>query len=146
MAAALWGCATPVQRPPNLACDFTPYLTAERSGAVVGPLQNTLTPVPLNTVRIIDPRIANKILPQSVDARRTPTGTVEVRARLVNCTDFPQQIQARTLFLDSAKFDVEPPSVWRRVIIPPRSFGQYAEKSMSAERVANFTIEMREGD
>lgn len=147
LAAGLAGCATPVARPPNLACDFTPYLAAQTAGpAVLAPLPGTLTPVPLNSVRIIDPRIGNKVLVQQALARRTETGTVEVQSRLVNCTDYPLQVQGRTLFLDANDMDVEPPSAWQRVYLSPRSLGQYGEKSVDQKRVANFTVELREGD
>ncbi len=147
-AAVLAGCVpTQVTRPPDVACDFTPYLTAVQAGQVImGPLPGTMTAVPLNSVRVIDPRIANKVLVQSVAARRTETGTVEVQSRLINCTDFPLQVQGRTMFLDTANFNVEPPSAWQRVFLPPRSFGQYQEKSTDIRRVANFTVELREGD
>jgi hypothetical protein len=144
---ALSGCETQVARPPNLACDFTPYLWAQAAGpAILGPLPGTLSPVPLNTVRIIDPRIGNKVLVQSVMARRTETGTVEVQSRLVNCTDYPQHVQGRTLFLDASNMDAEPPSGWQRVYLAPRALGQYSEKSTDIQRVANFTVELREGD
>jgi hypothetical protein len=143
---ALAGCETQVLRPPNLACDFTPYLTAQAAGPVIlGPLPGTLSPVPLNTVRVIDPRIGNKVLPQSAMARHTETGTVEVQSRLVNCTDFPLQVEGRTIFLDENNFNVEPPSAWQRVFLPPRALGQYGEKSTDIQRVKNFTIELREG-
>ncbi len=146
-AAMLTACETQVPRPPNLSCDFTPYLTAQAAGpALVGPLPGTLTPVPLNTVRIIDPRIGNKVLVQSVVARRTETGTVEVQSTLVNCTDFPLHVQGRAHFLDQANFEAEPASAWQRVYLAPRSLGNYGEKSTGVERVNNFTVELREGD
>ncbi|HLJ64897.1 MAG TPA: DUF1425 domain-containing protein, partial [Stellaceae bacterium] len=110
------------------------------------PLAQTMIPVPLNTVRVIDGRIGNKVLVQSVAARRTETGTLEVQTRLVNCTDFPLHVQGRTLFLDASNFDVEPPSTWQLVVLPPRSLNQYAEKSTQTEKVATFTVELREGD
>ncbi len=141
----LAACETP--RPVNLACDFTPYLKAQAAGPVLlGPLPGTLSPVPLNSVRVIDPRIGNKVLVQSVQARRTDAGTVEVQSRLVNCTDFPLQVQGRTMFLDKANFDAEPASAWQRVFLSPRSLGQYSEKSTATQTVANFTVELREGD
>ena len=143
----LGGCQQEVLRPANLACDFTSYLNAPPAGPVLlEPLPGTLTPVPLNTVRITDPRIGNKVLVQAVEARRTETGTVEVMARLVNCTDFPLNVQGRTMFLDASNMDAEPPSGWRRVFLSPRALGQYAEKSTDVTRVANFTVELREGE
>jgi hypothetical protein len=136
-----------VARPSNLACDFTPYLNAQTAGpAVVGPLPGTMSPVPLNTVRVIDPRIGNKVLVQSVMARRTETGTVEVVSRLINCTDFPLHVQGRTMFLDQNNFDVEPASAWQRVYLSPRALGQYGEKSTDIARAVNFSVEIREGD
>ena len=143
----LAGCETAVMRPLEVVCDFTPYLTAQNAGpALAGPLANTLSPVPINSARVTDQRIANKVLVQSVAARRTETGTVEVQARLVNCTDFPLQIQGRTMFLDANFMDTEPPSAWRRVFLSPRSLGQYSELSTGFRNISNFTIEIREGD
>ena len=117
----LGACETVVTRPNEVSCNFTPYLTAQAQGvALAGPIERTLTPVPLNAARIVDEKILNKVLVQSVAARRTDTGTVEVQARLVNCTDFPLQLQGRALFLDANFLDTETPSAWRRVFLPPQ--------------------------
>ncbi len=50
------------------------------------------------------------------------------------------------MFLDDNNMDVEPPSAWQRVMLSPRSLGQYSEKSTDIRRVVNFTVELREGD
>ena len=143
----LAGCETVVARPPEVACDFTPYLTAQaQQPALMPPLAGTMAPVPINTARVVDAQVANKVLIQAVAARRTETGTVEVQLRLLNCTDFPLQLQGRTMFLDANLMDTEAPSVWRRVFLPPRSIAQYSELSTGFRNIANFSIEIREGD
>jgi hypothetical protein len=143
---ALGGCAQQVAVSPGPACDFTPYLTAQTAGPVlVGPLPGTMSPLPLNMARVTDFRITNKVLVQMVQAQRTETGTVRVQARLINCTDFPLQVEGRTQFQDASTMNVEPISMWQRVYLPPRSANDYSEMSVNARRTTTFFIELREG-
>lgn len=141
------GCTQQVLLPPDLSCNFTPMLQAMRQPglALVPAVPGTMTEIPLNSVSMTDVSITNKVLVQSTFARRTPTQTVEVHARFMNCTDFPLQIEGRTQFFDEAQVSVEPPSAWHRVYVSARSVGTYIESSTDARRVATYLIELREG-
>jgi hypothetical protein len=143
--AALAGCQQPVA--PTLGCDFTPMLKAMRNPgpALVSPVPGTMSEVPLNAVSMTDMSITNKVLVQSVASRRSPTGTVEISTRLMNCTDFPLQVEGRTQFLDEHQQQVEPTSAWQRVHLPARTTGVYTESSTDAQRVQMYLVELREG-
>lgn len=132
---------------PTVGCDFTPMLTAMRSpGPALAPaVPGTMSEVPLNAVSMTDIAITNKVLVQTVGARRSPTGTVDVFTRLVNCTDFPLQVEGRTQFLDQSQIPVEPTSAWQRVYLPARATGVYQESSTDIRRVSLYLIELREG-
>lgn len=131
-----------------LECDFKAQKKAGRAPgpAMIAPVIEALTPIPLNAVQIGDKDIARKILVQSVNARRTQTNTVQVIVRMVNCTDYEQHVQLRSSFMDDAQVPVEPTSAWNTVFIPPRSMGVYTENSISTDAVAYFFAEMRESD
>lgn len=127
-------------------CDFRPYKKVRAAGpAIVTDVPNTMTPIPLNAVQIVDRNIMKKILPQAVFARRTETGTLEVMTRLVNCTDYNQQVLVRTSFMDANQFPAEPTTAWKRVFLPPRSTAVYNEKSVMID-IGYYLIEVDEGD
>jgi hypothetical protein len=137
----------PLTIEPRPICDFN-ALMAQR-GAPAGPapvpqVPSTMTEMPLNVVNITDAAITNKIMVQATTARRTPTGTVEVWARLVNCTDFALQVEGRTHFLDEAQAPAEDVSAWNRVILPARAYGVYQELSSNATKVRYYYVELRE--
>jgi hypothetical protein len=146
-AVALTGAATADVKSKNMVkCDFRPLKKLGLPGpALVEQVPGTMTPMPLNSVRITDKNIAKKILPQAVFSRRTQTGTVEVMARLVNCTDYPQEVLVRTSFMDINQMPAEPTSAWQRVFLQPRSQNVYSEKSMMLD-IGYFLIEVDEGD
>jgi len=141
------GCEKQVALAPDVACDFTPMLTAMKQPglALVPPVPGTMTPIPLNSVSMTDGAITNKVLVQSTSARRTETQTVQVFARMTNCTDFPLQVEGRTHFFDDNQVPVEPVSAWQRVFLPARSIGTYQESSTDARDVKTYLIEFREG-
>jgi hypothetical protein len=141
------GCEKQVALAPDVACDFTPMLTAMKQPglAMVPSVPGTMTPIPLNSVSMTDGAITNKVLVQSTAARRTPTQTVEVFARMTNCTDFPLQVEGRTHFFDDKQAPEEPVSAWQRVFLPARSIGTYQDISTGTGAVATYLIELREG-
>lgn len=108
-----------------------------------------------NSVAIIDDSLENwhgrewekkgKIAVEATNARRTPTGTVEVWATLRNRTDFPLQIEGRTQFFDSGKAPVEGPTAWQRVFLPPNAVAAYKETSTKVMEIGYYYIEIREG-
>ncbi len=103
-----------------------------------------LKEMPLNSANITDANIINKLYIRAITARRTGTGTVEVVAQVVNCTDFPLNAEARTQFFDAAKAPSEPVSAWKRFQLPARTVNNYQEFSMGAQTVDAYLIEMRE--
>ena len=118
--------------------------TPEPSGpALVALAPKMMTPVALNAFQVIDDDIKRKLVVQSISARRTEMDTVQVSARILNCTDEPLRILARTQFMDGSQSSTEPVSAWRLVIIEPQGFGTYAENSIAQSDVAHFLIEAR---
>jgi ABC-type molybdate transport system substrate-binding protein len=81
-------------------------------------------------------------MPQDLFVRRTPAGSVEVTARIANCTDKPVEIHARASFMDEQKFPTEDPSAWQTVFLTPRSIGTYREVSIGGSNVAYYLIEV----
>jgi len=146
LLSALGACAPA----PRVQCDFSPLVMGQEV-LPPGPLMMPTTPgtmkeIPLNTVSMIDPGVAGRVMVQSVMAGRNAAGNLAVTARLVNCTDYPQQVQGRTQFFDEAQRSAEPPSAWQRLHLPPRSFTSYNEVSVSGPAVGSFIIELRSGN
>lgn len=144
----LGGCQTQMAAvEPQPICNFNALVAQRPSGPAPAeaPGQPGPTPMPVNSVNITDFGMTNKIWVESTNARRTPTGTVEVWARLVNCTDFPLQIEGRTHFLDEARAPAEEASAWSRVFLPPRTHGVYREASTGVGAVRFYYVEVREG-
>jgi len=149
----LFGMAvTACESPPQAArpfCDFN-VVERERQKGVTGPallpmVAGSMSVMPLNSVNVTDFRITSKVMIQKVTSRRTETGTAKVWARMVNCTDFPLQVEGRTHFLDEGQAPAEQPSAWQRVYLSAKTIGTYSEKSTSTEDAAYYYIELREG-
>ncbi|MCK0068177.1 hypothetical protein [Kordiimonas laminariae] len=131
---------------PTVKCDFRPYKNVVGAGpALISDVPTTMAAIPLNAVQIVDKNIRKKILPQAVFSKRTATGTVEVMTRLVNCTDYNQEVLVRTSFMDMNQMPLEPTTVWKRVFLSPKATQVYSEKSISTG-VGYFLIEVDEGD
>ena len=127
-------------------CDFNAMAQRQAlAPAALPTAPSPVTPMPLNAVNITDVAITNKIVVESTNARRNPSGTVEVWARLVNCTDFPLQIEGRIHFLDEMRTPVEQVSAWNRIFLAPRTYGIYSESSTDTNRVRFYYVEIREG-
>lgn len=99
---------------------------------------------PMNSVNITDKSIINKMFANNVTARRTATGTVEVIAQIINCTDYPLVAEARTQFYDTGKVPSEPVSAWKRFHLPAKTSNAYRESSIGTRSVEYYTVEMRE--
>ena len=107
--ATLSGCSQ-VQEPASI-CNMSAIAAQRQLAAAPSRVQGGESPViemPLNSVNITDYAIINKIYVRTVNARRTPTGTVEVYAQVINCTDFPLNAEARTQFYDAGQAPSEP--------------------------------------
>ncbi len=97
------------------------------------------------SAHIVDKSIRKKITAQSVHARRLQHGEAEITARLVNLTDYPQQVEARAQFFDAHGIQAEPPSAWQRLHIPPRGTASYQTTSTAGNTVAHYQLEFRGG-
>lgn len=86
----------------------------------------------------------SKIAVERTNARRTPTGTVEVWATFRNRTDYPLTIECRSQFFDRQEAPVEGPTAWQRVHLPQQSVGTYKEFSTNVMDVGYYYIEVRE--
>lgn len=120
---------------------------ARRAPAVAGPalvanIPAAMTPISLDAVQMND-RVWKKVVVEGLFARRTPANTLEVLARLVNCTKDALVVQARSSFLDGGQYPTEPSSVWRTIHIPPLSTATYQERSIGTATVANYLVELR---
>lgn len=143
----LLGCA-PYE--PYPVCDFSalraPSVEQVLAGpALVPPTEGAMVPMPLNTVNVTDPNILRKIMVQSASARRTETRTLQVSTQLVNCTDYPLQVEGRTHFFDDGQQASERPSAWQRLHLGPRTIATYGERSTGTDRTVSYLIELREG-
>nr|WP_314444503.1 hypothetical protein [uncultured Sphingomonas sp.] len=110
--------------------------------ALVANIPKSMTPIDVNAVQFTDRAMTRQVIVEGLFARRTPTNTVEVSARLVNCTDRPLQLLARSSFMDAVQYPVEAASAWTRVIIPARGTGLYREQSISQDEVGYYLIEL----
>jgi hypothetical protein len=129
----LAGCAAPAVVAKGPTC--APPLPAESTAGVVA----------VNTVAITDAQLTGRVMIQSTNARRQPTGTVEVWTRLFNCSDAALQLEARTHFLDASQGPTEPVTAWTRVFLPARSYAVYTESSTDIDLVRHYYVEVREG-
>lgn len=103
-----------------------------------------LIEMPLNSVNITDFNVMNKLFVRQVQAQRTATGTVAVAATIVNCTDYPLNVEARTQFLDGAQAASEPVSAWKRLHLQPRTYNTYGESSIGTGQVQYYLVELKE--
>jgi len=143
LALPLSACNQPVQQ--TLGCDFASYMAARQIPelALVPVQPGTMTPIPLNSVSFSDSFTAETVLVQYTGAQRTPSGTVEVTTRMVNCTDYPLVIEGRTNFFDEGQRPGESVSGWQKVHLPPRSVGHYSEMSIDTKRLQTYLTELR---
>lgn len=124
------GCASEY---PKLIVDCaSPIDKALKGPALVGQGYGMqMTQLPLDALQFTSSELANSIAVQSVFAKKTPADTVQVTARIVNCTGKPIAVLARTSFMDSTHAPTEAISAWRTVYIPPKSISLYHEISSS---------------
>jgi len=144
-ASAIAGCAT--QQEPASICNMDAIAKQRQLAAAPSAVPGAPSPVlemPLNSVSITDYAIINKLYVRAANAQRTATGTVEVYAQVINCTDFPLNAEARTQFYDANQAPSEPVSAWRRFALSPRTSNTYRESSIGRETAAYYMVELRE--
>lgn len=142
---ALAGCVQ-VQEPAPI-CNMSAIAAQRQLVALPAAVPGEASPLlemPLNSVSILDHAIMQKVFVRSVSSRRTPTGTVEVVSQVVNCTDYPLNLEARTQFYDPGQTASEPVSAWKRFAMPARSSNTYRESSLGTRNAAFYMVEMRE--
>lgn len=145
VASILLACVPPQGRAPQsmISCD---HRALEKNGvqgpALVSDSYGSVTDVPLDAVTVLDRRLYRSVMTQSLFADRTATGTTEVSARFINCTDQRIQMLARTNFLNAAGAPVEDVSAWKTLFLPPRSMTVYQERSFSDRDVVSYIIEI----
>lgn len=121
----------------------TPWALAEVTGpALVAREYGVISPIPLNSVQFTDSRLKSMLAVQSLQGLRTPTQTVLVQARLVNCGDTPLQVGLRTSFMDGRQAPTEPISAWQTLWLPPRALAIYEERSVAVGATA-YLVELR---
>ncbi len=101
-----------------------------------------LAPIPLDSVVFMDTATANRVMVQAMRASRTPTDTVQLHARLLNCSGTPLELQARVNFLLESQAPAEPASAWRSVVIQPGAMATYTELSLGGSEIAHYLVEI----
>ncbi len=140
------GCVAPPPASPVVQCTWPRPAGAPPGDALVALNYDAMTPIPTDAVQFTNEALAREVVVQHLSAHRTPTNTVQVSARLVNCTDYPVVVDSRLHFMDANHMPLEDVSVWQRVVLRPRALGQIQESSMS-HGVEHYVVELRpEGD
>ena len=137
---SLTGCAE--TRKMVVECEF-PSENAPQGPALVAQEYGRMSPIPLNAIQYVDRSLTEQLVIQSLRTSRTPTNTVKVSARIVNCGDSPLVVGVRTHFFDKDQASTEKETTWHNVVIQPHALGQYSESSLSPN-VANYLLEMRD--
>lgn len=114
--------------------------------ALVANVPRSMTPIDLNAVLMTDKNARKSVVVEGLFARRTEMNTLEVVARLFNCTKKPIALQVRSNFMDSAQIPTEQASIWKTVFISPRATAIYQERSISTNNVQAYLVELRSAD
>jgi hypothetical protein len=144
-AVALAGCAQ-VQEPGSV-CNMSGIAAQRQLVALPAAAPGEASPLmemPLNSVSITDFTVINKLYVRQVTAQRTQTGTVRVISQIINCTDYPLNVEARTQFYDPGQAPAEPVSAWKRLNLAPRTSNTYSESSMGTKNVQFYMVELKE--
>ncbi len=140
----LAGCSTPAARPQALLkCD---YKALKRNAPVGGPALSSVAygaveDIPADAVLMSDASLFRSVIVQHLSTATTAGGTVQVTARMANCTGAPLNVRARIAFLDAGMAPVEPVSAWRPVFLPQGGMGVYQESSFS-QKATHYYIEL----
>jgi hypothetical protein len=138
----LGGCVAE-SRKPVVQCTFPKQAAPKAGDALVSEEYGAISPVPLDAVQFTNQVLSKQIAVQSLQAHRTTTNTVQVTARLINCTDTPLVVSVRSSFMDASRFALEPATVWQNVVLQPRAMGTYQESSLS-KAVEHYVVELRD--
>jgi PBP1b-binding outer membrane lipoprotein LpoB len=146
IALVLAGCSsTPNARPQTLLkCDYKALKANAITGgpALTSMAYGSVRDIPADAVLISDAGLYNSVIVQQLGTQRTAGGTVQVSARLANCTGAAMSVRARTAFLDAGMAPAEPVSAWRTVFLPAGDMAVYQESSFSVDKAAHYYIEL----
>lgn len=144
LAALLAGCAQ-VQEPAPV-CNMAGINAARQLVALPSAPgePSPLVEMPLNSVSITDFNVIQKLFVRQSSARRNPSGTVQVVSQIINCTDYPLNVEARTQFYDQGQTPSEQASAWKRLNLAPRTSNTYSENSIGTKNVQYYMVELRE--
>lgn len=141
MAILIVGCANKPGVKMLVECK-TPVDINTRGPALVGQGYGLkMTDIPLDALQFTDGSVASSVAVQTVRATRSATDTVHVTARVVNCTDNPISVRARTSFMDEKQIPTEPTSAWKILFLSPRATAVYQEFSTSTQ-VTYYLVEL----
>jgi hypothetical protein len=141
IALTLLSACAATTRKPVVECRF-PTEPAPTGPALVAKVYGETSPIPLNSVQFTDSGLARQVAVQTMRASRTPANTVRISARLVNCTDVAQAVNARTSFLAADDAPAEPESAWKTVVLQPRTSAVYTQTSLATD-VQSYLLELR---
>ncbi len=141
MTPLLAGCAAPLQ---PTACDAatTTNARAATAYAVVPSSVRAMSSVGRQGAMILDDALSPAVLIDDVATARHADGIAAISVRLFNCTPVDLQIDAATQFTDASGTEAEPPSIWKRLFLPPHTSRNYEEVSVGA-RAALLKVEVR---
>ncbi|MFC3814968.1 hypothetical protein [Lysobacter sp. GCM10012299] len=146
LAMSLSGCSTtPNARPQALLkCDYKALKANALTGgpALTSMAYGSVADIPADAVLMSDAGLYHSVIVQQLSTQNTQGGTVQVNARLANCTGAGMTVRARTAFLDQAMAPAEPVSAWRTVFLPAGGMAVYQESSFSTAKVAHYYIEL----
>jgi hypothetical protein len=146
LVAILGGCAAPGTPQLVVECGQPPRNPPASGLALVGKEYGvTMSPIPLDSVVFTNKQLSKSVAVQSLHASRTHADNVAVTARVVNCTDKVVQLGMRTSFMDEKQRPTEKISIWKTVLVQPRAIALYQETSIATDDVANYLVEMRDG-
>ena len=100
------------------------------------------SPIPLDAVLFTNQKLADTLAVQGLYATKTATGTVQISARLLNCTNKAIQLRMRVSFFSKSLAPAEKESMWKTVFVPAHATGVYTELSMSRNGIANYLVEI----
>jgi uncharacterized protein YcfL len=141
----LAGCSTaPAARPQALLkCDYKALKKNSPTGgpALTSVAYGAVKDIPADAVLMSDEGLYRSVIVQHLSTAPTAGGTVQVTARLANCTGAPLDVRARVAFLDGNMAPVEAVSAWRPVFLPAGDMAVYQESSLS-QRATHYYIEL----
>ncbi len=129
-------------RQPVVQCKFPHEAPPPPGHALVAQEYGAISPIPLDAVEFTDAALSKEVAVQFLQARRTATNTVQVNARMINCTDSTLVIGVRTSFMDKDTTPTEAETAWQNLVLQPRSMGTYQESSLS-NGVEFYVVELR---